>query len=97
MQYRPDIRHRMADGVSKLLTDGENDTPLSDAVPCFAVEASDRAPPDELLALGWRKEYDDRSEKRAWMPEFLAVKETEVLPTMVEEFLQKQAEDPFGK
>lgn len=40
---RPDIKHQLADVVSRLRTNGGGDTLLDAEVPCFAVETSNNS------------------------------------------------------
>ena len=38
VQYRPGVKHQLADGVSRLRTDRGDTAPVDDEVPCFAVQ-----------------------------------------------------------
>lgn len=51
IEYRPIIERQLADGASRLRSDGGDETPLEEEMPCFSVEASEIAPPDDKMAL----------------------------------------------
>ena len=38
IQYRPGIKHQLADGVSRLPAEGASSEPVDDKVPCFALQ-----------------------------------------------------------
>ena len=38
VQYRPGVKHQLADGVSRLRTDGGDTELVDEEVPCFAVQ-----------------------------------------------------------
>ena len=45
VQYRPGVKHQVADGVSRLRTDGGDTEPVDDEVPCFVVQYEDGSEP----------------------------------------------------
>lgn len=83
VQYRPGDKHLLADGVSRMRTDGGDDTLLDVEVLCFAVESSSDALSDEQSILGWSDEGVDCSENNAMMPEVLAVEDTDAMSITV--------------
>lgn len=46
-QYRPGIKHELADEILRMCTNDADSLPLNDTVPCFAVKDIDNAPPDK--------------------------------------------------
>lgn len=95
IQYRPGIEHSLADGVPALRTHGGDDAHFDDEMQYSAVQASEATLFYEQSVLGWWDEGHYSSESRVLMPDVLAVGESSVMPTTVEEFLHKQAEDPL--
>ena len=91
VQYRPGVKHQLADGVSRLRTDGGDTAPVDDEVPCFAVQYDEGS--EALLdKVHWDLPQDrpDGCHALAITPE-----ERDAASISVEEFLRAQAEDAF--
>ena len=103
VQYRPDINHQLADGESRLRTDGGDTEQVDDEVPCFAVQYTAQ---EGLVAL---IVHDEGSEafldKVHWdLPQdhpdgfhvpAVTIGGRDAATISVEEFLREQAEDAF--
>ncbi|CDF39905.1 unnamed protein product [Chondrus crispus] len=92
VQYRPGIKHQLADGVSRLGVDGATPEPVDDEVPCFAVQWQEEEHNPRQGTVHWETPVDPGRVEHAFavIPE-----ERDVSPVTVEEFLREQAEDPF--
>ena len=94
VQYRPGVKHQLADGVSRLRVKDALSEPVDDEVPCFAVQWQEEGEnPSRRGTVQWvpppyRSDGDDYA--LAVTPE-----ERDISPISIEEFLQEQAGDPF--
>ena len=110
VQYRPGRQHNLADGMSRLLTEGGDTSPIDDEIPCFSVMESTRTTETDPTPLSgmWDVPVDLRfiedPEVVALADEAEAERETaaeddgeerEIMPITAEEFLQEQSKDPF--
>lgn len=84
IQHRPDINRQLADGTSRLRTDGRDDKLLDDEVPCFAVKNSDNGLLDGKSVLVWWEEGYFRSKNWAMVPEVFAAEDAYVMPVKAE-------------
>ena len=91
LQYRPGVKHQLADGVSRLRTDGGDTEPVDDEVPCFTVQCDEGSEP-LLDMLHWDPPQDRPDGCHALA---ITAEEREAASTSVEEFLRQQAEDAF--
>ena len=99
VEYRPGRKNSVADGMSRLPTDGDDRRPIEDEIPCFLV--SDGTPtlettnPRPLSDIWDEIPNDDYVEN----PEVLALSETDpdVTPITTEEFMAAQSNDAFCK
>ena len=91
VEYRPGVKHQLADGVSRLRTDGGDTAPVDDEVPCFAVQYDEGS--EALLD----KVHWDLPQDRPDGCHTLAIKseKRDAASISVEEFLRAQAEDAF--
>lgn len=89
MQYRPGTRQQLADGVSRLRTDGREDIILGNKVSYFSAEPTADARSKQQPAFGMWNDCDDHSNCRAWMPRVLVSEETNVTPGTVDRISQE--------
>ncbi|CDF38306.1 unnamed protein product [Chondrus crispus] len=91
VQYRPGVKHQLADGVSRLRTDGGDTTPVDDEVSCFVVQSQEGS----ASLLG--KVHWDLTQDRPDGFYVLAVtpEERDVSSISVANFLREQADDAF--
>ena len=91
VQFRPSVKHQLADGLSHLRTDGGDTEQVDDEVPCFAVQYDEGS--EALLD----KVHWDLSQGRPDGCHALAInpEERDAASISVEEFIRAQAEDAF--
>ena len=100
VEYRPGVKHNLADGMSRLRTEGGDETPLRDDVPTYTI-CLVKSPNGEVedIREGEWEEVDDifENKNRPGMPEVtaFAVEEKEVMPVTVEELIAEQAKDEY--
>ena len=92
VQYRPGIKHQLADGVSHLRVKGASSEPVDDEVPCFAVQWRGEKQTPRQGTVHWEIPVDRGVAEHTFV---VVPEERDVSSVTVEEFLRKQAEDPF--
>ena len=91
LKYRPGIKHQLADGVSRLRTDGGDTEPVDDEVSCFVVQYDEGS--EALLdKVHWDLPQDHPSGCRTLS---ITPEERDPAYISVEEFPRSQAEDAF--
>ena len=87
---RPGVKHQAPDALSRLLTSGDDQSPLDDDIPCFITDTDSN---EEELDHRMEDDYSLTEE------EVLALREVAqaVEPISTPEFLQEQAKDSYCK
>ena len=90
VQYRPGVKHQLADGVSRLRSDGGETEAVDDEVPCFTVQVDGEEPATPIDRSEWRLLADRTDNKEQEGSQVLAVtqEEPDVSTITVEEFIQ---------
>ena len=97
LQYRPGVKHQLADGVSRLRTDEGETAAVDDEVPCFVVQVSRQEPDVGPVDIDWALPTERSIKNARERPQALAVtpERTDISSLSVEEFIQAQAADEF--
>ena len=101
VQYRPGRKHNLADGMSRILTEGGDRSKLDDDIPCLVVHKSTFGNDDEETFTGLWDDVDDilmcQDLDHDSLQKVLAMipEETDIVPITPQEFLEEQSKDPY--
>ena len=99
VEYRPGRVNNLADGMSRLPTEGETKTSIDEEIPCFVVLETTLEETDPISPMGLAGLFYDPDDQFVECPEVLALVDNDAPadPIPIEEFLEEQSKDPFCK
>ncbi|CAN8061905.1 unnamed protein product [Agarophyton chilense] len=94
VQYRPGIKHNIADAISRLNSSGLETEPVDDDIPCFWVSSNQNGTGEHLEGC-WDLPEEGALRNTDIPTQILALEETNIMPVTREEFLREQAQDAY--